>query len=482
MRCPAFEVCFGGSKGGGKTDAMVMAPWEQIVYAHQRWKETGRKQRGRFVIFRKQLKNLQDIVQRTLEIYPTLDPEMGVDGWTKMDKRWTFSSGFIVELAHLEGPDDHEGYNGQELTGVGFDQLEEHAEEVYQFIVMQVRSKDPGMRKLLRVFCTANPGGKHAAWVKRYFYQGCKPHNTIIREMVKLRRGERETTKAFIPATLYDNKYLAEDGAYEANLMRLPEHMRKMYLEGDWDVVVGAHFASIWSSRIHVIPSFPIPGSWPIKGGIDWGSTAPASCHWATKDNDGNVYFIDELYGPGITGRTFGEKIAKKFANQRWSAEKKYTMDEVYFLIDRQAKAGMGADGRWASAAAGISSWGVRLFDANKDRASRCEQWMERLIPQAKTGKPRVFIFGDRCPNLARIMPQLPTDKTNPEDIDHDAECHAYDSSGFVLMDWPLDTAPVAAPKNQDRDVERWLDLARRRRENSSAGEDDAGIHAGYGD
>jgi hypothetical protein len=213
--------------------------------------------------------------------------------------------------------------------------------------------------------------------------------------------------------------------------------------------------------------------------GIDWGSTSPASCHWGARDNDGNVYFIDELYGPGITGRTFGEKIAKKFTNQRWSAERKFTLDEVYGVIDRQARSSMGGDGRWSNAAAGIASHGVRLFDANKDRAGRVEQWMERLIPDRRTGRPRVFIFGDRCPNLARIMPQLPVDPANPDDIDTDAEDHAYDSSGFLLMDWPLDAVPPGV-KGGDKEVERWLELARKRK--SSQDTDDYGIHTGYGD
>lgn len=483
LACPAFELCYGGTKGCGKSDVVVMAPIDQIMYAEQRYLETGRKQRGRFVIFRKQLKNLTDLITRALELYPLLDPNVGIDGWTKMDKRFTFRSGFVVEFAHLEGPDDHLGYNGQELSGFAVDQLEDIEESVYLFLVMQVRSKDEGMRKLLRIVCTANPGGRHPGWVKSYFVEGCRPWNTIIKTEVKLSGGrKRVTTKAFIPAKLSDNKYLFDDGSYEANLMRLPEDMRRMYLDGDWDVVVGSYFGSVWSRPVHVIKSFPIPGSWPVKGGLDWGSSAPASAHWAAKDNDGNIYFIDELYTPGVTGRTYGEKMANRFKNQRWSAEKKYTMDEVYFLMDRQARQGQGADGRWANAAAGIASWGIRLFDANKDREARAEQWLERLIPERTTGKPRVYIFGDRCPHLVRIMPLLPRDEHNEKDIDHDSECHAYDSSGFVLMDWPLDTSVKDAPKSADKDVERWMELARRRRSMASNDNDDGGIHAGYGD
>jgi hypothetical protein len=476
LTCPAFEVCYGGTKGCGKTDVLVMAMLEQIRYSHRRWQETGRKQNGRWVIFRKNLKNLNDIIQRCQKYYPIIDPQMGNKGWKSVEKRWTFSSGFVVDLAHLDGPDDHLGYNGQELSGFSIDQAEEISEEVYNFLFMQVRTSDPGMEPLLKILLTANPGGKYAEWIKRRFVIGCKPHNTIHREVVETSQGPVETTAAFIPAKLRDNKYLS--AKYEANLMRLPEHSRRMYLDGDWDVVVGARFAHLWQRNIHLIRSFPIPGTWQVKMGIDWGSSSPACTHWGAKDNDGNVYFIDELYCPGNTGRDYGEKIARKFELQKWSADKKYGLDEVYGLIDRQARNNMGGDGKWSNAAAGIASRGVRLFDANKDRLARVEQWSERLMI-GPNGKPKVFIFEDRCPQLAAVIPTITSDPHNPDDCDQDfPNDHPYDSSGFLLMDWPVDTMKTQV-KPGDPDVERWLELARARRQPADGGDS---ISTGYDD
>ena len=59
------------------------------------------------------------------------------------------------------------------------------------------------------------------------------------------REGEPLFKRRFIPATLFDNPYLAEDGMYEANLLSLPEHQRKQLLEGNWDVNEGATFQSL---------------------------------------------------------------------------------------------------------------------------------------------------------------------------------------------------------------------------------------------
>ena len=460
LSCPALELCYGGAKGGGKTDFLVIACIYQIQLCHEKWMATGRKQRGRYIIFRKNLKNLADILQRQEEIYPAIDPK--VIRPTQQKNYWEFSSGYRVENAHLDGPNDHLGYHGQELTGLGIDQAEEIAEAVYLFLTMQVRSKDPDMRKLLFVRVTANPGGPHAAWIKSYFIQGCKPHNTIIKETVTLRNGKRrDVTKAFVPATLYDNRYLAEDGAYEAALMKLPEHLRRMYLEGDWDVVVGAYFAHVWRRDVHVIPSFSIPASWPIKFGLDWGTSAPACTLWAARDNDGNIYFIDELYRPGITGRTFGEKMMEKLNAQRWSKDRKYAVRDMYGLIDRQAMNAPSAADVAATAASGIAWWGWRLYPANKDRKASIEQWMERLLLGAN-GKPKVFIFGDRCPKLASTMPQLMAAANDPEDVDTNGDDHAFDAARFVLMDWPLNDKRQK-PVQGDADVERWLELARKR-------------------
>lgn len=477
LSCPALELCYGGTKGGGKTDFLVMACIAQIELCHRKWLESKRKQRGRYIIFRKNVKNLADIIQRAEEMYPVIDPKAK---WNVVDKRWTFSSGYKVDFAHLDGPNDHLGYNGQELTGIGIDQVEEIAEEVYLFLAMQVRSKSEDMRQLLFVRVTANPGGPHAAWVKRYFVEGCRPHNTIIRTTVKLRNGKkRDVTKAFVPATLYDNKYLAEDGAYEATLLRLPDHLRRMYLEGDWDVVVGAYFSHVWNRSIHVIPSFPIAGHLQVKFGLDWGTSAPACALWGARDGDGNVYIIDELYRPGVTGRTFGEGMLKKLELQKWSHERKWTVKDMYGLIDRGAMSATGADGGGPTTpAAGIQWCGWRIFPANKNRAAGNEQVLERLLMKPN-GKPALYIFGDRCPNLVREIPMLMSDPLDPEDVDTNGSDHAFDALKYLLLDWPVQgTRPK--DKSGDQDVERWLELARRRKEAQDAPGDT--ITTGYGD
>jgi len=473
LSCPAFETLFGGQKGGAKSDCLIVRPAQILALAHQIYLETGVKQeRCRIVVFRKNLAHLTDLITRGKEIYAKLDPEAGHNGWSKSEKRFTFTSGAFVEFAHLDGPDDHQGYNGQELRGICIDQAEEVPFEVVQFLRAQVRTSDQRYEDFLFCFYTANPGGKYAQWVKDYFIKSCEP-NRIVKTDVKLRDGRiKTTTRAFIPSSLRDNPYLSRDGAYEANLRTLPEHMQEMYLAGNWDAVVGAYFSHVFRKDIHVIPSFPIPDSWEVKFGLDWGSTSPACSLFGARDEDGTVYIIDELYGPGITGRTFGEKMLKKFANQLWGNRKR-SIDDVYGLVDWSAFNRQGADGM--SPGQGLMSMGLRLFDAVKDRGAGNEQVIERLLLRAD-GKPRLYIFGDRCPNLIRELPALQSDKNKPDDVDTDGSDHAYDALKYLLLDWPIGSE--GKRDKQDADVERWLRLAKQKQRERDL---DSHIQAGYG-
>lgn len=441
------------------SDYLLMAPYEQIALADRKWRATGRRQRGRAILFRKNLRHLDDLIARSHEIFPSLDPQMEKTrdcGWFKPEKRWVFSSGYKFEFAHLDGPEDHRAYHGQEITALLFDQVEEISREVYEFLSMNVRTKDDDMRKLLMVRCTSNPGGRYAQWVRDYFVAPCRAGNKIIEEKQQLSRGRTKvTTRAFIPAKLADNKYLDADPDYEARIRKLPLHTQRMYLEGDWDVVIGAHFAHVWDERLHVVDPFDVPASWQLKFGMDWGAVAPACLLMGAKDNDGNIYIIDELYGPGATGRQFADRYKKLFEKQRWSQAHRWAPEDVYGLLDYGAWRNDGQDG--PGAAQSMIQRGMRLFKANKNRKAGNEQVLERLSRNT-SGKPSIYFFRDRCPNIIRTLPLLMSDPKDKDDVDTDGEDHAYDALKYLLMDWPV--REESKEQKEDEDVARWLRIA----------------------
>ena len=61
----------------------------------------------------------------------------------------------------------------------------------------------------------------------------------------------------------------------------------------------------------------------------------------------------------------------------------------------------------------------------------------KRLRIDSKTEEPGLRVF-NTCRNLLRTFPLLPTDKHNPEDVDTDAEDHAYDALRYGCMSRPL--------------------------------------------
>jgi len=457
MTCPAREVAYAGEKGAGKSEWLAACWFPLLTLAHKKWQETGRPQhRCRIIIFRKNMSHLEDLIAKTKFLYPLFDPAMGIAGWNINKSRWTFSSGATVEFHHLDGPNDHLGYHGQELVGIGFDQIEQTEEHVYRFIIANLRSGDSDYHANRMVRCTANPGGFD--WIIPYFHiDQCPQGGKVFVDKITNSDGSvHEYTRCFIRAKLRDNKHLPAD--YEAQLRAtLTEDEVAMFLEGDFFRVAGSYFSKFIRPKLHFQKSRPLPSSYEWRYGIDWGSTNPACWLLAARDNDGTVYIVDELHRPGISGRHFGELLARKFANQNWCEDKHFAVDEHWGVIDKQA---LDKDNGDATAGAGIMECGFRLFPAQKNREAGCNQLKERFLLNAD-GSPRLVVFEDRCPNLVRalsaIKSQAPKD---PEDYEeHSPHSHAVDALRFVLMEMPVDTVSPKDPR--DVEVERWLKYMR---------------------
>lgn len=474
LECPAFELLFGGAKGGGKSLFLLMCWGYLLDAARRRWQQTGVPQRHvRIVIFRKNLNDLKDIIIKSHRVFKALDPKAN---YNKNDKTWEFECGATAEFAHLDGPDDHRGWNGNEIIGLGFDQLEELPQEAYSWLVGQVRTGDDYYKPLMRVRSTANPGGIHGAWVKKYFIDPCPNGDDVVEIAVQNEGGARKVvTRAFIRSALKDNHHLNADGDYEARLRATqPEHIVKMWLDGDWDAVDGAYFASriqphlhsmTWAQFLERSPD-GIPTSWEIGGGLDWGSSAPAAWLLCARDSDDRVWVFDELYCPGDTGRAYGEKMRRLVANQRWNRTHRWNADDFYTMVDSEAWARFGADG--AAPADTISSMGFRLFPANKDRKAGVEQYLDRLQIR-RDGLPGIIVIRDRCPNFWRTFGAVRIDKKNPEDYDMRDESHAVDAVRFRLMDWPVQLHAPMAPV--DADMARWDRLITQARQRQQGAE-----------
>lgn len=212
-------VLYGGSKGPGKTDALLMEVTRQIDNPNYH-----------ALIVRRTYPKLQECIDRAHKIYSRINGT-----WNADLKRYYFPSGAFIEFGHCEHEFDKERYQGHEYVVIGFDQLEEFLESQFNFIMAQNRTTDPTLRCYIRA--TANPGSVGHWWVKRRFIEGREIGKTYT-QTFDLANGQKVTrTQCFIRATIYDNPTLMKaNPTYLANLMSLPEAEKKAFLEGDWNV------------------------------------------------------------------------------------------------------------------------------------------------------------------------------------------------------------------------------------------------------
>lgn len=212
----AYEVLYGGAKGGGKSDVLLFASLRFVD-------SVGYKA----LILRRTFPKLLELIERSKCFV-----EIG-GRYNKQEKMWRFPSGALIRFGHCENPGDELNYQGQEYQYIGFDQLEEFTETMYNIIKAQGRS-GKGLPVYIR--STANPGGVGAVFIKQLFIDAKEPNKKYYRTFV-INNRSITLSSIFIPSTVFDNKILMEnDPSYAAKLMDLPLKYRKMYLDGDWNI------------------------------------------------------------------------------------------------------------------------------------------------------------------------------------------------------------------------------------------------------
>ena len=417
------EVLYGGAAGGGKSYAMLADPVRFLNNEH-----------AKMLLVRKSTEELRELVSVSKVLYPKAIP--GIK-FLERDKTWVAPSGATLWMSYLDADDDVTRYQGQAYNWIGFDELTQWASPfAWNYMRSRLRTtKASGLKLYQRA--TTNPGGAGHGWVKKAFIDPSKPGKAFwaidpeTGEMLKwpdnhARAGEPLFQRRFIPATLYDNPYLAEDGMYEANLMSLPEHQRKQLLEGNWDVAEGAAFSE-FNRKIHTIEPFDIPSSWPRFRAADYGYSSYSGIVWFAIAPSGQLIVYRELYVSKV--------LAEDLADQVLEAE--YGEKIRYGVLDSSLWHKRGDTG--PSIAERMILKGCRWRPADRSRGSRIAGKNEihrRLQVDEYTGEPRMVIF-HTCRNLISQLPSIPLSKTNPEDVDTHSEDHLYDALRYGVMTRP---------------------------------------------
>lgn len=417
LEAPEEEVLFSGSRGSGKSDALIADPLRYV-------------NNGNFkaLIIRKTMKQLRELMSRARKMYL---PAVPGTKWKEQEKLFVFPSGATIEFGYCDTDADADQYQGQQYCWLGIDEITQYATDyILETIKQSLRSTDPTLS--IQVRATTNPNGPGHRWVKqRWIERGKSGEKIVINIMTDF--GMQTITRKWIHSVTQDNSILMKhDPRYLASLSSIQnETLRRQWLFGDWDAAEGVAFSE-FRKDTHVIKPFTIPPNWLRFRAADWGYSTMAACLWFAIDYDNNLYIYREL----ITGGDVGKKVdAPSFARLVLDLEKSERIK--YGVLDCSTWSERGMSG--PSIAEEMITLGClwKMSDSSKgSRVAGKMQIHQYLKIDEYTKKPKLFIF-ENCKELIDELASLPLDENNPEDVDTDACDHAYDALRYGLMSRP---------------------------------------------
>ena len=417
------EILYGGAKGGGKTDWLLFDFLEPSQMESPRY---------RGIILRRTYPRLSELIDRSLMYFS------GFGNYDNAGKVWTFSSGAKLYFGHCQNEADKYNYQGKEYQYMGFDQLEEFTETMYEFLVMQCRTSDKSLR--IRIRGTSNPGNVGHLFVKKKFIDGKEP--------MKIYRDEHGMTSIFIPAKVYDNPALMDsDPMYVKRLESLPEKERKAYLHGDWSVFAGQYFGE-WDMTKHIIKPFVIPKDWHRFISGDYGFAAPSSVGWYAVSPERKIYRYKELYRERMTYKELAEEVCRMTGDDRidyWVLDPAIFGDKQHHKVDVDSREGESGAELMQKIVNDIKGNDRFLLTRGDNR--RVIGWgtVREFLKDGDDGTPNFQVF-QNCVDFIRTFPALIHDEIKPEDVNTDGEDHAGDECRLALMSRPQ-VVPYAPKK-----------------------------------
>jgi len=447
----ANEILYGGAAGGGKTKALIMDALFRCL----------RNPGTTAAIFRRSYRELEDTdIKEAQASYPE-----GLATYSAGRHEYSLINGSKILFRHCENEADRFKYSGIEIQFLYFDELTSFEQTIYDFIKTRLRAKKSlGVVPIVR--SASNPGNIGHGWVKKMFVDA-GPFMSIQEQEIysETLHKSRKIRTQYIPALATENPFITEDYIFE--LEQKPEALKRALLNGEWDSFEGqvfkewkddpAHYNDrLWT---HVIEPFDIPADWPRYVGFDHGYSRPFSVGWfamapGSGSTGGTLYMYREWYGCKPRQANVGLELTPvQIADGILEREEKEIRENIRVL--RVADPAIFDKSRGDSVADQMSPGymgrrhGVLFNRGDHARLPGLMQFHERLRFDEK-GNPKFQVF-NTCREFIRTVPTLPYSMKKPEDIDSDAEDHAYDMARYVFMDHP-----IAATKKPPREYKPW--------------------------
>ena len=420
--CPADEILFGGTRGGGKSDALI----GRHLLGVERY---GRNWNG--LIVRRKYKDFNELRRRWDELIIQGMPAERIGG-ENQPNYIRFGSGAAVAMLAFQRLEQAEDIQGHQYAEISVDECTNFP--WFSKLLDKLRGANRSPHGIpTALFCTGNPGGPGHLQVKEHFRLGTggQPANVSWQD-------EQGLTKVFIQSFLKDNRVLVEnDPKYVKQLMGIKDPiLRKAWLAGDWDVYIGQAFNI---TERHKVADCPPPPYVAVYMTFDWGFGKPFSVGWWWVDHEDRIFRFAEWYGwngvPDEGLRLEDGLIAEGIL------EREHNMGLSERPIVRIAgpdcwnkKADYRGGGQGPSTAEVFAGKKVFLRPGDPSRILKIRAFRERLVLPKEPDKLPQIIISRKCKHFLRTVPALAMDEDNPEDIDTEQEDHVYDEAAHIVM------------------------------------------------
>ena len=397
-RSPAKYRLFGGAAGPGKTKALL---WEAIFQA--------REVAGSDSLL---LRRTYPELESSLLAYFRRDvPRSMYHRYNEAKHIVTWHNGSTTRFGYCRNENDVYQYQGAEFLFIGLDELTHFTLKQWQFLTS--RNRCPVPESFACMAGASNPGNIGHAWVKALWVDHAPPAGFDRPELYYARDYD------FIRAKLADNPIYANDAAYHRTLEALPEHLRRAFLDGDWNVFAGQYF-DVFEFGRHTVRAeeLRLEPWWPRWISIDWGFQHPSAVYWhcavpasaksASPRGDNTsalstrIVTYREFVQSGLSPRMLAQGIAERSGRERIS--------DVFLSPDafahRPSEASIAEQLGEVLSASGLP----RPAPADDDRIGGWQLMYQLLESDA-------WLITENCAKLVDCVPQLVRDNARVEDI-----------------------------------------------------------------
>ena len=470
---PTVEVLYEGTRGPGKTDALIMDFCQDVGKGY------GAEWKG--IIFRQSHPQLRDIIEKSKKWIKRIWPDAI---YNEVKTMWEWPGGERLYFAHFNVRSDYDNYHGHAYPWIGWEELTNWPNpDCYKSMFSCSRSTIKGMPRKIRA--TTNPYGVGHNWVKSRWRlpingemgpNGTRPCvGPIIAGEID-EEGNKEPPRRAIHGYLDENQLLLHaDPEYKGRIAAAARNAseKAAWLDGSWDIVAGGMFDDIWYENRDTIimEPFDVPKGWKIYRAYDHGSSKPFAVGWFALSDGTDLVLRDGRTRSTVRGDLFHVHEWYGWRGQPNEGSRMLVADIRDGIIQREIKWGLRAqDGSWTRVSRGpadssifddntngsdvsiandfekpttingVKYKGVFWEKADKGTGSREQGWEQirkRLKATARPPGgfrevPGLFVTKE-CVHWLRCVPVLPRDELKIDDVDDESEDHNGDMTRYML-------------------------------------------------